>query len=234
MPIITIENIHIEVTQKNIKNIHLKICPPRGDVKISAPKRMPLEAIHTFALSKLDWIEKQRRKFQNFKVIEAKKFVDNETHYFQGEPYFLRVIEADAKPKVHLEDGEMILYIRPNTPTEKRKTIIDNWYRQEIKKEIIQIVDKWEKIIGVKINEFGVKLMRTKWGTCNITAKRIWLNLELIKKPLKCLEYVIVHELVHLLERYHNARFYGFMDKFMPDWKIYDSELNKSSLEYID
>lgn len=219
-------NINIEVEQKDIKNIHLSVYPPNGRVRIAAPNRMEMDTIRVFAINKLQWIKKQREAFKNQERETKRGFTDRESHYFQGKRYLLKVIEQDSKPKVILKHSEIELYIRPNTTTEKRKEIIDEWYRSEMKKILPKMIAKWEKKIGVKTNDFGVKLMRTKWGSCNIEAKRIWLNLELAKKPLECLEYTVVHELVHLLERNHNARFVHYMNKFMPKWKFYRDELN--------
>jgi predicted metal-dependent hydrolase len=146
----------------------------------------------------------------------------------------LKVVEQKASPKVILKHSEIELYIRPNTTIEKRKQILDEWYRAELKKIVPKMIEKWEKKIGVKCNEFGIKKMRTKWGTCNTEAKRIWLNLELAKKPTECLEYIIVHELVHLLERKHNNRFVSFMDEFMPKWRFYRDELNRLPFRHVD
>lgn len=227
-------NINIEVEQKDIKNIHLSVYPPNGRVRIAAPNRMEMDTIRVFAINKLQWIKKQREAFKNQERETKRGFTDRESHYFQGKRYLLKVIEQDSKPKVILKHSEIELYIRPNTTTEKRKEIIDEWYRSEMKKILPKMIAKWEKKIGVKTNDFGVRLMRTKWGSCNIEAKRIWLNLELAKKPLECLEYIVVHELVHLLERNHNARFVHYMNEFMPKWKFYRDELNRLPFRHTD
>ena len=218
---IQLGNISIDVEQKDIKNIHLSVYPPNGKVKIAAPERMELDTIRVFAINKLKWIKKQQKVFKNQERETKREFLESESHYFQGKRYLLSVIEQETKPKVILKHSVIELYIRPNTSTKKRKEILDEWYREEMKKEIPKMLEKWENKIGVKTNDFGVKIMRTKWGTCNIEAKRIWLNLELAKKPLECLEYIVVHELVHLLERSHNDRFVRFMNEFMPKWRFH-------------
>ena len=226
MPQIELGNIIIDVEQKDIKNIHLSVYPPDGKVKIAAPERMDLDTIRVFAINKLKWIKKQQQTFRN-QVREApREYLSKESHYFQGKRYLLKIIEQDTKPKVVLKHSKLELYVRPNTSSEKRKEIIEEWYRDEMKNTIPKMIEKWEKKIGVIANEFGVKKMRTKWGTCNIEAKRIWLNLELAKKPLECLEYIVVHELVHLLERKHNDTFIKYMNEFMPKWRFYRDELN--------
>ncbi len=205
MPEIALGDIKIDVELKDIKNIHLSVHPPNGNVTIAAPEKMDMDTIRVFALNKLKWIKNQKSAFQNQDRETRREFLNQESHYFKGERYLLQVIERDEKPKVILRHGNLEMYIRPNTSTLKRKEIMDEWYRQEMKEIIPDILNKWETKIGVKANDFGIKIMRTKWGSCNIEAKRIWLNLELAKKPIDCLEYIIVHELVHLLERNHNV-----------------------------
>ena len=223
----------IEVEQKDIKNIHLSVYPPDGKVKIAAPLRMDKDTIRVFAINKLSWIRKQQQIFRNQERESEREYITKESHYFQGKRYLLKIIEQNSKPKVVLKYSYIELYIRPNTPKEKRQEIIEEWYREEMKKNIPKMIEKWEKKIGVKINDFGIRKMQTKWGSCNIEAKRIWLNLELAKKPLVCLEYVIVHELVHLLERNHNDRFKNLMTEFMPKWRFYRDELNNLPFRHI-
>lgn len=227
-------NITIDVEKKDIKNIHLSVYPPNGKVRIAAPEHMELDTIRVFAINKLKWITKQQSTFKNQVRETPREYIEKESHYFQGERYLLNVIEHEAKPKVILKHNTIELYVRPNTTTKKRKSILDEWYRAEMKKIIPPLLMKWEKKIGVKANDFGVKLMRTKWGTCNIEAKRIWLNLELAKKPLICLEYILVHELVHLLERNHNDIFIRYMNEFMPKWRFHRDELNRLPFRHTD
>jgi len=231
---IKLGNIIIEVEQKDIKNIHLSVYPPYGNVKIAAPQRMDLDTIRVFAINKLKWIKKQQEIFRNQERESPREYITKESHFFQGKRYLLKIIEKDSKPKVVLNHSKIDLYIRPNTSTEKRKEIIDEWYREEMKNTIPKMIEKWEKKIGVNVNDFGVKKMRTKWGTCNIEAKRIWLNLELAKKPLECLEYIVVHELVHLLERKHNDKFINYMNEFMPKWRFYRDELNRLPFRHTE
>ncbi len=234
MPQIELGNIIIDVEQKDIKNIHLSVYPPDGKVKIAAPERMDLDTIRVFAINKLKWIKKQQETFRNQEREAPREYLTKETHYFQGKRYLLKIIEQDAKPKIVLTHNKIELYIRPNTSTDKRKEIIEEWYRDEMKKTIPKMIEKWEKKIGVKAGEFGVKKMRTKWGTCNTEAKRIWINLELAKKPLECLEYIVVHELVHLLERSHNDKFIKYMNEFMPKWRFYKDELNRLPFRHTE
>lgn len=231
---IELGNIKIDVELKNIKNIHLSVYPPNGKVRISAPDRMALDTIRVFAISKLQWIKKQQEAFKNQERETPREYLTKESHYFKAKRYLLKVIEHNAKPKVILKHSEIELYIRPNSTIEKRKQILDEWYRAELKKIVPKMIEKWEKKIGVKSNEFGIKKMKTKWGTCNTKAKRIWLNLEIAKKPFECLEYIIVHELVHLLERKHNEKFVKYMNEFMPKWRFYREELNRLPFSHVD
>lgn len=222
-----IADVQIEIVKKNIKNLHLSVHPPYGRVRIAAPKTMSDEAIRVFAICKLSWIKKQRLKFQNQDRQSEREFISGESHYFLGRRYLLNVIYTSKKQRVELiKNNQIDLYVRENSTTEQREKVMSEWYRSFLKEQIPVIISKWEKEIGVKVNSWGVKLMKTKWGTCNIEAKRIWLNLELAKKSPRCLEYIIVHEMIHLLERNHNDRFHSYMDMFMPNWKEIKAELN--------
>lgn len=234
MHTIELGKITIEVVLKDIENIHLSVYPPKGAVRIAAPDRMDLDTIRVFALSKLRWIKKQRASFENQARETERELLSRESHYYRGERYLLKVIEADAKPKVILKTKSIELYVRPQASADKKKVVLDEWYRSQLKQTIPPMIAKWEKEMGVQCNDFGVRRMKTKWGTCNIEAKRIWLNLELAKKPLICLEYIVVHELVHLLERNHNDRFVAYMDRFMPQWRSHRKELNRLPYGYVD
>jgi predicted metal-dependent hydrolase len=229
-------DIKIELVQKSIKNVHLSILPPHGKVRIAAPLHLNEETIRLYAISKLSWIKKQQKKIRSQERESKREFVNKETHYFQGRKYLLRVfIEIENKPaRVELNKKYLDIHIRPNTSTKQRQIILNEWYRNEMKVLISKYIKKWEKVMPVKVRDFGIRRMKTKWGTCNIEAKRIWINLELAKKPLQCLEYIVVHEMVHLLERKHNDRFMAYLDKFMPRWKTYKEELNRLPVSHMD
>lgn len=230
-----IGNISVEVVKKNIKNLHLAVYPPHGKVRLAAPDNVNDETLRLFTISKLPWIRKQQRRFAGQERQPERKYIHRESHYFMGKRYLLRIIEAEKFKKVEVK-GKMYIdmYIPRGTTIGQRQFLMNEWYRKEIKKAIPGLIEKWEKKIGVQVEDWGVKQMKTKWGTCNIQKKRILLNLELAKKPLHCLEYIIVHELVHLLERLHNERFLAYMDKYMPRWKYYRDELNKLPVSHID
>jgi predicted metal-dependent hydrolase len=221
-------NLSIDVVRKDIKNMHLAVYPPTGRVRVAAPLRIDDEAVRLFAISKIAWIRKNQRNFVAQERLSPREFKQRESHYFQGKRYLLRIIEYDAPPKVLLKTKTYIdLFIRPDSTTEQKQTIINEWYRSELKKLIPEIIEKWEQKIGVKVSDWQVKQMKTKWGSCKIEEKRIWINLELAKKPLHCLEYIIVHEMLHLIERHHNEAFLILIEKYMPQWKFFKEELNR-------
>lgn len=230
-----VNNLIIDVVRKNIKNIHLAVYPPTGRIRIAAPLQVNDETIRLFAVSKLSWIKRNQRKLEQQERIPIREYKQRESHYFQGRRYLLNIIEEEAKPKIILKSKKNIdLYIKPNTPTEKRHKILTEWYRAELKKRIPDIISKWENILKVKVNSWQVKRMKTKWGACNIEQKKIWINLELAKKPEHCLEFIIVHEMVHFFERHHNERFTYYMDMFLSDWKQLKAELNKLPASHAD
>ena len=226
--------ITIEVTQKDIKNVHLSVYPPFGQVKIAAPIRMDLDTIRIYAITKLSWIRKQQSKIIAQKREAPREYLTKESHFYLGKRYLLKVIAHDLPPTVKLKPNSIELYIRPETDTARRKVILDEWYRAKLKEMIPLLIEKWEKVMMVEVKDFGIKKMKTKWGTCNIEAQRIWLNLELAKKPSNCLEYIIIHEMTHLLERNHNTRFVALMNQFMPNWKEVKEELNRLPVSHTE
>jgi len=228
---ITVNDIVIDVVRKDIKNLHLAVYPPTGRVRIATPLNIDDESVRLFAISRLAWIKKEQEKYEAQERQSAREYISGESHYFKGSRYLLNVVYQKGNPKVVIRNKTTIdLYVREGSNIEQRKRVMTEWYRRQIKEKIPHYVAKWEPIIGVKVNDWGVKKMKTKWGSCNTTAHRIWLNLELVKKPVHCLEFIIVHEMVHLLERHHNDRFIAIMDKSMPQWKLYREELNRFTL----
>ncbi len=217
----------VEVVQKDIKNVHLSVYPPNGRVKVSAPLTMSFDTLRVYVISKLGWIRKQQIKLRSQVREAAREYIDRESHFFNGKRFLLKIVESEKAAKVELKHKSIELHIKPGTSTEKRQLLLNEWYRQQLKNILPGIINKYEKMMKVEVREFGVKRMRTKWGTCNPDAKRIWLNLELAKKPTECLEYIVVHEMVHLLERTHNDRFVSLMNEFLPKWKFYRDELNR-------
>lgn len=225
---ITLENIEIEIVKKNIKNLNLSVNPPYGDVRLSVPKKMNDEAVKCFAISKLDWIKKQREKFKVQEKCNI-EYKSGELHCLFGKKYELKVVENNGRQFAELNGEHIILYVRKDSSLEKKEKIIQEFYREKLKSVVPEYIEKWENIIGVNIESWAVKIMKTRWGTCNTRNRKIWINLELAKKSKDCLEYIIVHELTHLLERYHNKIFYNYMDEFLPHWKNLKMELNGMS-----
>ena len=224
---IDLGEIAISVVQKNIKNVHLSVYPPLGNVRISAPLRMNLDTIRVFAISKLDWIRHQQQKLRSQVRETPREYIDLESHYLWGKSYLLNPIEINAPARIELQHDQILLQVRPGATTDQKRAIVDEFYRCQIEMAIPPLIDKWERLMGVNVASFSVRKMKTKWGSCTPALQTIRFNLELAKKPPECLEYVIVHELVHLLEPSHNYRFVAFMDSFMPKWRFYQSELNR-------
>jgi predicted metal-dependent hydrolase len=231
---IELGEISVEVVKKNIKNIHLSVHPPAGRVRISAPLRMNIETIRVFAISKLDWIKRQQRKLQEQDRETPREYLDRESHYVWGKRYLLKVTESDEAPAVELERNRMLLRVRPGASDEKKQTILEEWYREQLKQAAPPLIAKWEPILGVRVKRFFVQRMKTKWGSCNHNSGSIRLNTELVKKPPECLEYIVVHEMVHLLEPTHNHRFTTLMDRFMPKWRFCRAELNRLPVRHED
>lgn len=231
---IKLGEIAVDVVLKDIKNIHLSVYPPTGRVRISAPKRMNLDTIRVFAISKLGWIKQQQKKLRGQERETPREYLDRESHYAWGKRYLLKVEEELAAPKVELKHSRMILRVAPGTSEETKQATIAQWYREQIKAVVPDVIAKWEPIIGVKVQRIFVQKMKTKWGSCNSAFRRIRLNTDLAKKPRECLEYIVVHEMVHVLEPTHNARFVALMDRHMPQWRVRREGLNHSPLSHED
>ncbi|WP_313530742.1 M48 family metallopeptidase [Anaerotignum sp.] len=226
-----ITGIEIEVVKKKIKNLYLTVLPPNGIVRISAPITISDEAIELFAISRIAWVKKQIEKYQNQPRQTEREYVSGESHYFLGKRYRMEVKYTNGNNKVEIQGNKIIFTVRSDSTAAQRENILNAWYRRELRTRMQPIFQKWATSIGVEVNEVKIKDMRTKWGTCNTKDKRIWLNLQLAKKPTECIEYVVVHELVHLLENSHNARFVIIMDEVLPDWRTRRQQLNDSILQ---
>jgi hypothetical protein len=230
---IIVNDLTVDVVRKDIKNLHLAVYPPAGRVRIAVPLRVSDEAARLAVITKLGWIRRQQRSFEEQERQSAREYVSGESHYFQGRRYLLNVIYYDGWPNVKVRGKTKIdLYVRTGSDIATRRRVFLQWYRKRLKEAAAPLIAKWETIIGAQVAEWGVKQMKTKWGSCNVQADRIWLNLELVKKPPQCLEYLIVHEMVHLLERLHNDAFKAHMDQFLPQWRLNREELNHEPLAH--
>lgn len=223
-------DIAVDVVLKDIKNLHLSVHPPAGKVRISAPLRMDLDTIRVFAITKLSWIKSQQKKLCKQERETPREYLDRESHYVWGKRYLLKLVEKEAATIVELKHNKMILQLRPGASHQKRQEVLDAWYREQLKKVVPSLVAKWEKVVGVETGRLYFQKMKTKWGSCSVGSKNIRINTELAKKPIQCLEYIIAHELMHLLERRHNERFSALMDAHMPQWRQYREILNSLPL----
>ncbi len=229
---ITLGDLTIEVVQKGIKNVHLSVYPPAGRVRISAPLHMRPETIRLFAVSKLDWIKRQQRKLREQDRESERDYLDRESHYVFGRRRLLKVIEREGSPRIEIKNRVLILQARPGSSAETRAAAVEEWYRGLLREAVPPLIAQWEPAIGVKVARFFVQRMKTKWGSCNHRAATLRFNTELAKKPPECLEYLVVHEMVHILEPTHNARFIALMDRLMPQWRHRRDVLNRLPLRH--
>lgn len=234
MPKVEIGSIAMQLNRKAIKNLHISVLPPDGRVRVSAPESMTETAIRMAVISRIPWIKKQQSDFAKQPRQSDREMVSGECHYLWGRRYRLNLIERSGKHEIKLGRGRLHLYVNPATTLENKALVLNSYYRDALKTRIAELLPVWEDKIGVKAADWGIKKMKTKWGSCNTQAKRIWLNLELAKKPPECLEYILVHELVHLLERNHNERFKRYMDRLLPDWRERRDLLNRMPLAHND
>ena len=224
---IELGDITLDVARKAIKNVHLSVYPPTGRVRISAPARMSLDTIRLFAISKLGWIKQQQKKLREQERETQREYLNRESHYVWGRRVLLKVIEEDAAPRVQLHHGTLLLRVRPGADDATKAAAVAAWYRKLLKAEVSPLIQTWEGRLKVTVNGFYVQQMKTRWGSCNATARTIRLNTELAKKPKECLEYVVVHEMVHLIESTHGPKFLALMDRLMPNWRDTRELLNR-------
>lgn len=229
---IELGEIAVDVVKKDIKNVHLSVYPPTGKVRISAPLRMDLDTIRVFAISKLGWIRQQQKKITAQDREPPREYLNRESHYVWGKRYLLKIIEKDAAPEVKLNHSQLLLQIRPAMGQEKKQAILDDWYRSQMKTAVPPLIAKWEPLMQVKVERFFVQRMKTKWGSCTPGSAGIRLNTDLARKPRECLEYIVVHEMAHLLEPTHNSRFIALMDSFIPNWRFYRTVLNRLPIRH--
>jgi predicted metal-dependent hydrolase len=228
-----ISGVAIDICKKNIKNMHLYVKPPNGKVTVSAPLSMNDKAIERFVRTKIAWIKRQVSKFDTQPRQSEREHISGETLFVWGKQYYMQ-IEYGTRNSLLLSGNKAILTARKKSTSKQRENFIKEWYRKQLKGEIIRLLPKWEKITGLKCNSWQTKYMTTRWGTCNPKTKKIWLNLQLAKKTPECIEYIILHELIHLREKHHNERFVSFMDRYMPMWREVRVTLNGQILDYME
>ncbi len=230
---IIVNELPVKIIRKKIKNLHLAVYPPNGWIRVAVPEIIDDEAVRLAVISKFAWIKRKIKSFEDQPRQSARELIAGESHYYLGRRYLLDIACCEKRPFVAIENKKtLVLHINEKTELKQRKKLLIDWYRKEMKRILPCIIRKWEMKSGLQVNAYGVKRMKTKWGSCNPAHKRIWLNLELIKKPINCLEYVVVHEMVHFLERTHNDPFKAHMDRIMPPWKTFRDDLNRSFLAH--
>lgn len=218
---IVVHGIPISITRKRVKHLRIVVNRRNREVRISSPWLVSRGTVVRFAESNISWIKKQLAKAESLPKEPEPSYTDGETHYLWGQPYTLRISKTNRKASVEIRDGAIMI----TTRKDNIETLLVEFYREEIKQKIPGLIKKWEPVMDIRVNDWGVKKMKTRWGTCNTSAGRIWLNLHLAKKDPKFLEYIVVHEMVHLLERLHSRRFYALMDHFLPGWRETDKQL---------
>ncbi len=226
MEVLDLGDVSVDVIKKDIKNIHLSVYPPTGRVRISAPLRLSTASIRAFAIGKLGWIRQHQKKVRAQPREKPREYLDRESHYVWGKRYMMRLETVDDAPEVLVKHNKLVMRVRPGTSAERKEALLDGWYRAQVKTAVPALVKKWERVLGVEVARIYVQRMKTKWGGCNPATRTLRLNSELAKKPLDSLEYIVVHELMHLLEPTHNARFMALMDLHIPQWKHHRDALN--------
>ena len=215
---ITINNIEILICKKEVKNIHLAVLPPHALVRITVPLSMEEDRIRRYAISKLAWIIRQQKKMKNFETESQKQYLSGETFFYFGNPYRLKVCITETKERVVFTPPFIELYTKQNT-IERKELLLNNWYKRELKKKIPDILQKWESLLKLKVEFYGIKNMKTKWGSCNPVYRRIWINLKIAQQEIECLDYIILHEILHFIERKHNKNFIHLLNIYMPNWR---------------
>lgn len=227
---LTVRGIDVDVVYKDIKNLHIGVYPPLGRVRVAAPRRLDENHIRLAVVQRLPWIRRKREELQNAERQSQRRFVSGESHYVWGVRRRLRVIQRSGRGHVELDGDRLLMYVPPDTDIAARSKLLDAWQRRQLREAIPPLISRWETVVGREVPSWGIRRMKTKWGTCSRENGRIWFNLELAKKHPRALEYIVVHELTHLLERGHGERFTMLMDRFMPDWRVRRDELNAAPL----
>lgn len=227
--ILHINGVKVEVQFKRVKGFRLRVVPPNGAIKLSVPKGVSISKVESWLATKIDWAKEAQLRIQDLALYKTFNYEDGELHYFKGGQYPLKLIPSSKPPKVIFREEKIYMQIQPNAAVEQKQKVLEKWYRKQLSEELPDLVEKWSVRMQAFPEEVKIKKMKTRWGTCNPSAKRVWLALELIKAPSICLEYVLVHELAHFFERAHNAKFHAIVAKHMPQWKEYDVLLKKYS-----
>lgn len=229
---LTVGGVGVDVVYKDIENLHIGVYPPVGRVRVAAPRRLDDEQVRLALVQRLPWIKRQRERLQAAERQSRREMVTGESHYVWGSGYRLKVVTRGGRPHVELDGDRLVLYVPEDTSTERRRELLDRWYRERLREAIPGLLAEWQPKLGVQVSRWSIRRMKTKWGSCNRETGHIWLNVELAKKHPDSLEYVAVHEMARLLERGHGRRFTKLMDGFMPDWRARRDQLNGAPLAH--
>jgi predicted metal-dependent hydrolase len=227
---LTIRGINVDVVYKDIKNLHIGVYPPMGRVRVAAPARLDEEQIRLAVIQRLPWIKRQRQQLQDAARQSPREMITGESHYVWGTRHRLKVIERPGRAHVEVDGNRLLMYVPGGIDTDERVKLLQDWQRKQLRLAVAPVLAKWEPIIDRKVPRWSIRRMKTKWGSCNRQTGHIWFNLELAKKHPLCLEYIVVHEMTHLLERNHGERYTKLMDTYMPDWRARRDELNAAPL----
>ena len=227
---LTVRGINIDVVYKDIKNLHIAVYPPMGRVRVAAPTKFDDEKVRLAVIRRLAWIKSQRETLQAAERQTEREMVTGESHYVWGGRHRLKVIERAGRPHLEVDSDRLLLYLPEGVDSDSRRKLLDRWYRQQLRTAIPGLIAKWEAVLGVTVPRWSIRRMKTKWGSCNRESHHLWFNVELAKKHPDCLEYIVVHEMTHYLERNHGERFTKLMDGFMADWRARRNQLNDAPL----
>lgn len=230
---IQLGDLSVDVERKDIKNIHLSVYPPDGRVRIAAPLHMDLDTIRVYAITRLGWIRQQQQKFHAQERESQREYLDRESHYVWGKRYLLKVFESEQPPFIELAHSHLLLNVRPGADEVRKQAVLEEWYRRQVREAAQPLIERWEERLNVRVARVSVRRMKTRWGSCNPHTASILFNTELAKKNRECLEYIVAHELMHLIEPSHNARFAALMDQHMPNWRLLRDELNQAPLGHV-
>jgi predicted metal-dependent hydrolase len=224
---VQLDDVRIEIARKPIRNLHLSVYPPTGRVRIAAPERATDESIRLFAISKIGWIRRQQGKLRTQERELPCEYIGRESHYVWGRRYLLRVIERDSPPRIELTPRRLVLGVRPGATQEHRKQVMETWYRRQLRAALPPIIEKWQETLSVRVNQVFIQRMKTRWGGSNPATGNIRLNTDLAKKPVECLEYILLHEIAHLRVPKHDASFMSLLDRNLPNWRETRDRLNR-------
>ncbi|MGW9598838.1 M48 family metallopeptidase [Streptomyces albidoflavus] len=227
---LAVRGIDVHVVYKDIKNLHIGVYPPIGRVRVAAPQQLDDDQVRLAVIHRLPWIKRQQDQLRSAQRQSVREMVSGESHYVWGVRRRLKVVERPGRPHVEIDGDRMLLYVPTGTSEERRRELLDQWCREQLRQAIPAIIERWEAKLGVSVPWWGIRRMKTKWGSCNRENRRLWFNSELAKKHPECLEYVVVHEMVHYLERGHGQRFAQLMDSSLPDWRSRRDALNSAPL----